>query len=614
MLDLLPLPKPDELLYSIFARFALRMQLPNRRDLLNLLFGRSTGTSVTALSTSLDAFQLRVPPWHPLHDSNLLEELTLFPVYAPFMESQRVDELQADMKGAGGSCASLRAGIMAHRMPRRGLQACPKCIAEDLSQDGEPFWRRSHQVHGVLVCNHHKTFLIETAVAATPRVNRQEFLMPSDSIAAQMPRELSLNQQEHQDFLRLAQYAQMVLAQRGWRMTTTSWVEWYRRCLADRGYASGEQYCETSRLVADFSARFASEFLRQVGCDSPQAAKDPWLARLIRRPRVSRPALHHFLLWLFLDVSPDDILRRSKTDSSSQAKLPIGLKGSKRPERSPEWNEHLRRLWDDRKLSLRKIARELEVDPITVKRHAVKLGLSFPRSFVRPTTTAGVDLMIQRRQDQIACLKSRKEAWLRLQAEHPEMGAKKLRYLDPRLYAALYRADRTWLKGHQPKRERIHRASRVDWQARDSALQEQLKTAYITLTVSRERPMQITLAALGRKVGARALLEKHLDKLPKCQRFVQEVSENRVQYALRRLGYAAAMMRRTAVTPIAWRLLIEAGIRADLAKNQVIVDYVEELVRGSSRVRSSATAGEESEQERKKVEKSKSPRNALPYR
>jgi hypothetical protein len=165
------------------------------------------------------------------------------------------------------------------------------------------------------------------------------------------------------------------------------------------------------------------------------------------------------------------------------------------------------------------------------------------------------------------------------------MGAKKLRRLEPALYAALYRADRIWLRYHQPERERVHRAIRVDWQARDNTLNEQLKTAYISLIGSADRPRQITLAALGRKVGARALLEKHLGKLPECRRFVQDVSEDRVQFALRRLGYTAAMMRSAGVTPLAWKLLIGAGIRADLAENQIIVDYVEELVRGNTTVR-----------------------------
>ena len=109
-----------------------------------------------------------------------------------------------------------------------------------------------------------------------------------------------------------------------------------------------------------------------------------------------------------------------------------------------------------------------------------------------------------------------------------------------RLYAALYRADLKWLKAHQPPRERTCKASRIDWRKRDTELHELLKTAFISLTVSPDRPKQITIAALGRKVGSRARLEKHLEKLPKCRRYMMDVVEDRVQYALRRLAHPQA--------------------------------------------------------------------------
>ena len=577
-LDMLPIPKADELLYSVFARFAWRLQLPNRKHVMDLLFGKATGTSVRDLPTMLGTFQSRVPPAHPLSRSNLPEEFTLFPVYAPFMEPERSNQLVADMNGDGGTRASLRAGIMAHQISRKGLQACPKCIAEDLRSDGEPFWRRAHQVHGVIVCDVHKTLLVDTGVAGPLRVNRQEYLMPADSIGSLVPKELSPDRREHQDSLRIAEYAQMVLAQREWRMPAISWQHLYRRCLLERSYAYGDQYCQASRLISDFNSRFPPEFLGQIGCTTPSKATDSWLAHLIRRPRVSRPALQHFLFWLFLDLKPAEILPLTRTTVAPSVTIAVSANVLNRPERSPEWKERVRCLWENTKLSLRAIARDLKVDPITVKRHAVKLGLHFPRGFVRPTTTAGVTLMIQRSQERLACLPRRKQKWLKLQATHPNLGAKKLRCLNPAHYAALHRADRNWLKSHQPTTKRTRAASRVDWRERDDELREKLKTAFIRLTVSPDRPKQITIAALGRKAASRAWLEKHLDKLPKCRRYIMGVVEDRIQYALRRLGYAAARGQTDGIVPVAWRLHRDAGIRPDLARNKIIRDYVEDLL------------------------------------
>jgi hypothetical protein len=221
----------------------------------------------------------------------------------------------------------------------------------------------------------------------------------------------------------------------------------------------------------------------------------------------------------------------------------------------------------------------LEVDPITVKRDAVRLNLPFPRTYVRPTTTAGVDRMLQRRQSRLDRIVTWKNNWLGLLVEHPKCGAKKLRNLSPALYAALYRADRLWLRTHQPPCQRIRPTIRVDWKVRDQDLLQKLKTALISLTVTQIRPKQITIAALGRKAQARARLEKHLDKLPNCRIFLRSVTEDKIKYALRRLGYVAATLQRNQEAPAVWRILRAAGVRADLAKSKLIRQYVEKFIK-----------------------------------
>lgn len=52
-------------------------------------------------------------------------------------------------------------------------------------------------------------------------------------------------------------------------------------------------------------------------------------------------------------------------------------------DRGKLWERALSRLWQKSSLSLRAVARELKVDPLTVKRHALKLGKQFPRYSAR---------------------------------------------------------------------------------------------------------------------------------------------------------------------------------------------------------------------------------------
>ena len=241
--------------------------------------------------------------------------------------------------------------------------------------------------------------------------------------------------------------------------------------------------------------------------------------------------------------------------------------GSAGKDHSDSWQKLLCQHWSNPELSLRAIARELEVEPLTVKRWAVKLGLSFPRKAARPTTTAGVRSMISHRADQSKRLASDKNQWEGLIESHPGVGVKELRVTAPALYAALYRADRDWLRRHSPHRSVPQQRVGIDWQERDGCLVEKL-TLIQKNTLSRTgKPVRISIASLGRAIGARAVLEKHLDKLPRCRALLATLTEERIDFALRRLRFVAEKLRLDGSRAKPWQLLKLAGIRPELVQH-----------------------------------------------
>jgi hypothetical protein len=65
MLGCFPAPYPDELLYSLCARFHGRMQYPNKKDTMQELFGDEAAIAVVDLPSNLGSLVSALPPSSP---------------------------------------------------------------------------------------------------------------------------------------------------------------------------------------------------------------------------------------------------------------------------------------------------------------------------------------------------------------------------------------------------------------------------------------------------------------------------------------------------------------------------------------------------------------------
>jgi len=569
MLHLFPTPYPDELFYSLVARFTARLGPLGPKQVMEAIFGSAQGTAVVDLPTRLGRFQRRLPPEHPLSAFDLIGRCTLFPLYKPFLPRMRAEIIVQRMLGDGGLQATLQAGIMAHRMNRQGLRICSQCSAEDLLTQGELYWRRQHQAPGVLVCDKHAIMLEETTVAGANRRNRQEFLLPP-SVGSNVPVVFRAAQgrEEHDDLLWLAQASAWLLRQAVWDVTPEPWCEAYRARLTELDFTTDSGRYGLRRIGSAFTERFRADFLNRLQCELQGHDLDTsWLARLLRRPRATQPPLQHLLLWRFLGVAPAEWILRLKSSPEQVAANREEPTELGKEQRSGVWQNLLKQRWNDPKFSLRAIARELEVEPLTAKRWAVKLGLSFPRTATRITTTAGVASLKSRRDERSKRLASDKKQWEGLIKSCPGVGVKGLRVTAPALYAALYRADRGWLRRHSPHRSVARQRVGIDWEARDGFLAEKLVAVQKQALIRTGKPIRISVAILGRAIGARAVLEKHLDKLPRCRALLATLTEDRIDFALRRLRFVAEKLRLDGIRAKQWQLLKLAGIRPELVQH-----------------------------------------------
>src|ERR1700686_5004771 len=119
MLEDFPDPYPDELLYSVWARFSDRVRHPNRGDVLRELFGSESDQALVDWSCSLGYLIGQLPEGHCYTVDTLINDHTLFPLYAPFLPPERRDRLRQQMIAGNGTALSSRLGMLTSHIPPR---------------------------------------------------------------------------------------------------------------------------------------------------------------------------------------------------------------------------------------------------------------------------------------------------------------------------------------------------------------------------------------------------------------------------------------------------------------------------------------------------------------
>lgn len=618
MIGYFPKAHPDELLYSICARCFDHMGYPSKQVLVQELFGTRSVLASIELPSHLDQLITALPEGHNYTADQLIDDYTLLPFYGPFLPPSRLDDIRQDMHGNNWPTIHMRAGIMASRVPLpRWLRYCPMCVNKDKEEYGECYWHRVHQVPGVEVCPFHKVYLQNSNVSAQNRATRYEFVSAKHALQQMVLQEpVSLNTQ-HDILLRIALDAQWLLHQHRLSHELQSVYRRYTTLLADPGLSTYRGRILNGELLQKFKSSYSSDILELLGCKIDERVNENWLLRLVRKPDNAQHPLHHMLLIHFLGHTVESFFNFSTASQPfgkgpwpclnpasnhyQQCQIqqcqveysehvhgrPIGIfscicgfiYSRTGPDVFPEdryklskvqsfgsiWEERLRLLWKDETVSLRGIAKQLGVDPLTVKRHATRLGLLFPRPIGRcqPLKKAQQLHTHEPSVPDPSKVEFYRMVWQATMKEDPQAGMMILRKRVPKVYSWLYRHDRTWLKGHSTShssKKVQHYYTPVDWKSRDVQISEAVNQSVVRLRTSDGRPSQITISAIGRNIGQLALLQQHLDKLPLTANCLAGLVETREMFAVRRINWAIEQFKHEKYFPTRWQLIIRAGV------------------------------------------------------
>lgn len=163
MITFFPKIYPDELLYSLLARyyiktgytayiFAAQDLFINPKDNPNIEFMNRLSNTIVNLITKDISFE------------NVITKHTMFPYYSKFISYERKIKAYQSFLNMEGNYYNLLPIPKRKDDTVRYLRYCPLCAIKDRELYGETYWHRIHQLIGVNICSIHKCYLVNSDV------------------------------------------------------------------------------------------------------------------------------------------------------------------------------------------------------------------------------------------------------------------------------------------------------------------------------------------------------------------------------------------------------------------------------------------------------------------
>ncbi len=555
MLSYFPAIYPDELLYSVLARWLRHQGAVGMTGPLTQLFGRRFASASLDLPGWIGRFAAALPAERELTANSLIDQLTLFPYYTAYVPEPLRSECRNAMCAGAVSGWHMRLGITAFRVSRvRGLRFCSECLRDMELRYGELYWKRSHQLPGVLVCPEHGCALRHGAGKLDDR-GRYEYVPASRLECFTGCPLVQLTGRDGLALLRdIARRSADLLVYPGEPRDFAAWTSHYRLRMGRVGLAWSARRMKLAELLASFEEHYGdamSCIARE--CEGIALTGD-WLPSLVRKHRKVAHPLQHILLDAFLD---------SRDESTG----PFGM--GPWPCCNP-LAPHVGSLTVASVARHRNHGHEVGV-------FACSCGYVYTRRFIQGTGVLEpprvqnfgplLDIELRRLVERGSKLRPAARA-LGIDPKTVARRAHELRlnvtWKDPRRRELHAKA--LTVAGERLARDRVHHAraqghARKNWTDIDAQLSKGIHAEADAIRKI-EPPHRVSRAELERRVSRRGWLSKRLHKLPCCSVALAERAEDAAAFHDRRVRWAVQTLADgTARLPLS-RLADRVGVTA----------------------------------------------------
>jgi hypothetical protein len=433
---------------------------------------------------------------------------------------------------------------------------------------------------GIELCPKHRVFLENSDVHRLKRQYR--YLLPDPYLLDVSPRRAKMGD-EH--LVGLARLGEQLLSSEWPALSLTQLRANYLIQLEQAGFINGRGEVKMDALLQKVVSFYGRGLLERLGCQG-----EHWLVRILRTSVSIQQPIRHLLLLNCLGISLEDLftpkpLLQATTivpvthtnlncvnhlcpdlgkavcefTGDAQSSMLGGVIENYRCETcgqmlghccvghertwirnyGPLWRNRLAELWADANMSLRDISKSLRVSCGTVRKHALKTGLSLERPGHQPLSVRGCrHLLVSKEEKRLKKVMRLRERWLKAKQQWPDFGTRGLRDKLPAVYATLCRYDRAWLSANQPKNRRFWPKGRVrvNWRERDLRLCEKLHTVANQLRNQLKPAQRLTPATLAKAVGLKYWAGSRLKRLPNSRFILIGESDTTQDFAIRFLG------------------------------------------------------------------------------
>ncbi|MDP5130608.1 MAG: TnsD family transposase, partial [Paraglaciecola sp.] len=140
---LFPAPYPNELLYSVLARYKVRCCVLPDKLLLKDVFGSNTIIASPEMPNGICCAVENIRPSTSLTAQDVIANHTLFPLYTAFCQASIKNSVLDQMLSTKNNTYTTSTGLATCFLkPVTYFRYCPACVLEQLDRFGEPFWDR----------------------------------------------------------------------------------------------------------------------------------------------------------------------------------------------------------------------------------------------------------------------------------------------------------------------------------------------------------------------------------------------------------------------------------------------------------------------------------------
>lgn len=285
----LPMPYPEELIYSTVARYKIRTGLISPKQLLDDVFEDRGVVATVDLPCHLSKI-LSHYPQNIFNLHHLVHQHTLFLLYAPFIPENRRQECLKWMSGYSQGAIHLSIGRNASRLPSlKYIRYCPQCFDEQFKIHGEWYWARIWQISGANCCIKHGNKLVDSLIEYRP-ASRHDFIAPNT-------RNCLIYKQEsasEYDLFITSKIAELLSLGVQVSPDLMQWTAFYQGLARSYDCIKGSQHIDHQRIIEKVKKRWSLEFLEQNNLNKLDC-ETGWLRGIFRKHRKSFSYMEHII-------------------------------------------------------------------------------------------------------------------------------------------------------------------------------------------------------------------------------------------------------------------------------------------------------------------------------